>query len=393
MSEVKEEGTFKIKKKPRLKNMEQPEVIKVDLANPPKKEEDAVQEQITDDSNDIVGQPQNATNSEKVVEEVRDAVEEKEENVIGEIVDNETTGSTEGTVEGSNEGATTLQDKEAILQEAQAQAQLPENIDSLVKFMNETGGSIEDYVRLNADYSKVDDVALIREFYSKTKPHLDKDDVTMMLEDFLIDEDTMDEKEMRKKKIAYKEEVAKAKTFLNDLKDNYYKEVKSRPGVSGKQQEAIDFFNRYSQQQEVAEKQHQDFIAKSNEMLSKAFKGFEFNLGEKKVNYKLSNPLSVAETQSNIGNVLGKFLNEDGSVKDPVGYHKAMYAARNADTLIKQFYEQGKADAIKEIEAKSKNISGEARKSLAGQDVFVNGIKVKAINGVDSSKLKIKKKF
>jgi len=214
-----------------------------------------------------------------------------------------------------------------------------------------------------------------------------------MLEDFLIDEDTMDEREMRKKKIAYKEEVAKAKTFLNSLKDNYYKEVKSRPGVSANDQKAIDFFNRYNQQQEAAQKQHQDFIAKSNEIFSNEFKGFEFNLGEKKVNYKLSNPKSVAETQSNIANIVGKFLNEDGSVKDPVGYHKAMYAARNADTLIKQFYEQGKADAIKEIEAKSKNISSEARKSLSGQDVFINGIKVKAINGVDSSKLKIKKKF
>lgn len=392
MSEVKEEGTFKIKKKPKLKNMEQPEVIKVDLANPPKKEEDAVQEQITDDSNDIVGQSENATNSEKVVEEVRDAVEEKEENVIEEISD-EATGSTEGTVEGSNESATTLQDKEAILQEAQAQAQLPENVDSLVKFMSETGGSIEDYVRLNADYSNVDSNVLLREYYKQSKPHLDAEDVSILMEDFTYDEDVDDDKEIRKKKIAYKEEVAKAKTFLNGLKDNYYKEVKSRPGVSGQQQKAIDFFNRYSQQQEVAEKQHQDFITKSNEIFSNEFKGFEFNLGEKKVNYKLSNPSAVAETQSNIGNVLGKFLNEDGSVKDPVGYHKAMYAARNADTLIKQFYEQGKADAIKEIEAKSKNISGEARKSLAGQDVFVNGIKVKAINGVDSSKLKIKKKF
>ena len=392
MSEVKEEGTFKIKKKPKLKNMEQPEVIKVDLANPPKKEEDAVQEQITDDSNDIVGQPEDATNSEKVVEEVRDAVEEKEENVIEEISD-EATGSTERTVEGSDESATTLQDKEAILQEAQAQAQLPENVDSLVKFMNETGGSIEDYVRLNADYSNIDSNMLLREYYKQSKPHLDAEDVSILMEDFTYDEDVDDDKEIRKKKIAYKEEVAKAKTFLNSLKDNYYKEVKSRPGVSANDQKAIDFFNRYNQQQETAQKQHEDFITKSNEIFSNEFKGFEFNLGEKKVNYKLSNPKSVAETQSNIANIVGKFLNEDGSVKDPVGYHKAMYAARNADTLIKQFYEQGKADAIKEIEAKSKNISGEARKSLSGQDVFVNGIKVKVINGVDSSKLKIKKKI
>lgn len=392
MSEVKEEGTFKIKKKPKLKNMEQPEVIKVDLANPPKKEEDAVQEQSTDDSNAVVGQPEDAANSEKVVEEVRDAVEEKEENVIEEISD-EATGSTERTVEGSDESATTLQDKEAILQEAQAQAQLPENVDSLVKFMNETGGSIEDYVRLNADYSNIDSNMLLREYYKQSKPHLDAEDVSILMEDFTYDEDVDDDKEIRKKKIAYKEEVAKAKTFLNSLKDNYYKEVKSRPGVSANDQKAIDFFNRYNQQQETAQKQHEDFITKSNEIFSNEFKGFEFNLGEKKVNYKLSNPKSVAETQSNIANIVGKFLNEDGSVKDPVGYHKAMYAARNADTLIKQFYEQGKADAIKEIEAKSKNISGEARKSLSGQDVFVNGIKVKVINGVDSSKLKIKKKI
>ena len=166
-----------------------------------------------------------------------------------------------------------------------------------------------------------------------------------------------------------------------------------RPGVTQEQKKAIDFFNRYKEDQEVAEKRHSDFLGITKRMFTNDFKGFDFNVGEKKFRYGIKNPSEVAETQSNISNFIGKFLDQEGNIKDHVGYHKALYAATNADTIAQHFYEQGKADAIKEVVTKSKNITTEPRQTSVG-NVFVNGLKVQAISGLDSSKLKIKtKKF
>jgi len=270
---------------------------------------------------------------------------------------------------------------------------LPENIEKLVSFMEETGGTLEDYVRLNSDYSSVSEEVLLREYYKKTKPHLDAEDINIILEDFSYDEELDDEKDIRKAKIALKEEVAKAKSFLEQTKSKYYDEIKLRPGVTQEQQKAIDFFNRYNENQAVAERKHSEFLNRTKQMFNNDFKGFDFNVGEKKFRYSVKNPSEVAEVQSDISNFIGKFLDKDGNVSDHVGYHKALYAARNADTMAQHFYEQGKADAIKEIAAKSKNITTEPRQTSAG-NVFVNGLQVKAISGLDSSKLKIKtKKF
>jgi len=276
------------------------------------------------------------------------------------------------------------------VQQAEPTKQLPENIEKLVSFMEETGGTVADYVRLNADYTNVDNNTLVREYYKQTRPHLDHDDVSLLLEDFDYDEELDDEKEIRKKKIAFKEEVGKAKNFLEDLKGKYYDEIKLRPGVTQEQQKAVDFFNRYSEEQQVIKQRQENFSAKTNQLFSNDFKGFDFSVGDKKFKYGVKNPEVVAKAQTDIGNFVKKFLNDKGEISDANGYHKALYAARNADTLAQHFYEQGKADAVKDVMAKSKNISTEPRQSAQGE-VFVNGLKVKAISGVDSSKLKIKK--
>ena len=267
---------------------------------------------------------------------------------------------------------------------------LPENIEKLVSFMEETGGTVADYVRLNADYSNVDSNTLVREYYKQTRPHLDHDDVSLLLEDFIYDEELDDEKEIRKKKIAFKEEVGKAKNFLEDLKGKYYDEIKLRPGVTQEQQKAVDFFNRYSEEQQVVKQRQEHFSTTTSELFSNDFKGFDFSVGDKKFRYGVKNPESVAKAQTDIANFVKTFLNDKGEISDAKGYHKALYAARNADTLAQHFYEQGKADAVKDVMAKSKNISTEPRQSAQGE-VFVNGLKVKAISGVDSSKLKVKK--
>ena len=282
--------------------------------------------------------------------------------------------------------------KEAVRDEKILGKPLPENIEKLVSFMEDTGGTVEDYVRLNADYSTISENALIKEYYKKTKPYLESEDIDLMLEDYEYDEDLDEDRDIRKKKIAFKEEVAKAKNFLEDTKSKYYDEIKLRPGVTQDQQKAMDFFNRYNEDQETAERQHEDFKFKTNSYFTDEFKGFEFDVSGKKFRYGIQDPNKLAQDQSSINNFVGKFLDKEGNIVDHKGYHKAIFAATNADKLMGHFYEQGKSDATKSIINKSKNPSSQVRE--ASPTGFINGLKVKSVSGYDSSKLKIKtKKF
>jgi hypothetical protein len=358
------------------------ETVKLDLS---KKQEDAVQEPET---KKVVLQPDETKEEQKLgLQEVGETHEEQkptEESLspVSEITEEEVKEETK---------IVEQELKEAIRDEKVTGKPLPENIEKLVSFMEETGGDINDYVRLNADYTNINEDVLLREYYKQTKPHLDREEVDFILEDnYSWDEDVDEERAIKKKKLAYKEEIAKARNFLEQTKSKYYDEIKLRPGVTQEQQKAMDFFNRYNKEQDVATKQHADFEKRTNQMFSDEFKGFEFNVGEKRFRYGVSNPQEVAKSQSNLSHFVKKFLNEDGSVKDHVGYHKAIYAAENADTIAKHFYEQGKADAVKDVVAKSKNINVESRTPASEGDVYVGGFKVKAISGVDSSRLKIK---
>ena len=370
MSTVKEEQeSLKVKiKKPSLKRPND-QVYKLDLT---KKEEDAVQEQTTnevpvrDESKTSEGVPE-----QNVEKETENTATESKEEIISPISE-------------------VTQDNVAPVVENKPNIEIPENIEKLISFMKDTGGTVEDYVRLNADYSKVDNDTLLIEYYSKTKPHLDREEIEFLIEDnFSYDEEVDEEKEIKKKRLAAKEEIAKARKFLDETKSKYYDEIKLRPGVTQEQQKAMDFFNRYNKEQEIANKRHESFQRRTNEMFASEFKGFEFNLGDKKFRYNVNNVSDVAEKQSNLNTFVKKFLNNEGEVVDTVGYHKAIYAAENADTIANHFYEQGKADAVKDMMAKSKNVSAEPR-AQAGGDVFINGLRVKAISGADSSKLKFK---
>ena len=380
---VKEEGSFKIKKKPgRPKKLnKQEDIIKVDLSKKEEKVEDAVEEQTTDEvlvrDESKVSEEVLKENIEETTEKPTEQSEEKEEVItINEITEEE-----EKVEEPIVEKTT-----EPVIE----QRQLPENIEKLVKFMEETGGTVEDYVRLNADYSNVDDNTLIREYYKQTKPHLNIEEVNFLLEDsFSYDEEVDEERDIKKKKLAFKEEIAKARKFLENTKSKYYDEIKLRPGVTQEQQKAMDFFNRYNEEQKMVKSNHDRFKLNTKNYFNQDFKGFDFSVGEKKFRYGVSNTEKVADAQSDLTNFVGKFLNEKGEVKDYASYHKAIYAAENVDTIANHFYEQGKADAIKDMTAKSKNISNEPRTTSTG-DVYINGLKVKAIDGVDSSKLKLR---
>ena len=399
-TEVKQEGEFKIKKRTPKKLIGNEEVIKVDLSKPPvepKKEEtkDAVQEPSTKEV-DVYESSGDGKEVGKGNAEEQASAKKTEEKVIEEspiqIIEDEEDNSEEAGVAGSDEATATASEQKEVLQETKAQ-ELPEGVDKLIKFMEETGGNVQDYARLNADYSNVDSDTLLREYYKQNKPHLDAEDVNLLLEDFTWDEEVDEAKDIRKKKIAYKEEVAKAKNFLEQTKNKYYEEIKLRPGVTQEQQKAMDFFNRYTEEQKRNEAVREGFINTTKNYFSNDFKGFDFKLGDKKVRYGIKDPNSIAESQKDLTDFVGTFLDKNGQMKDPAGYHKAIYAARNADTMATHFYEQGRADAIKEQVAKTKNITTEPRQTAPG-DVFVNGLKVKAISGLDSSKLKIRtKKF
>jgi len=374
----KQEGEFKVKpRKPSMKKMlSENEPIKVNF--PPIGEEPIKV---------VIPKEAPAVIQEQPVAELPKVEQEAEavfENVVQEI-------SEEEIKEEAKEIAKELEYHAA--EPVNAGKALPENIEKLVSFMEETGGTVEDYVRLNADYSNVNNNALLKEYYKSTKPHLDSEEIEFLLEDkFYYDEDLDEERDVRLKKLAFKEEVSKAKKYLDDTKAKYYAEIKSRPTINNEQQKANDFFNRYNSEQIKAAKQHEDFKQQTTSLFNNEFKGFEFNLGEKKFRYNVQNPNQVAETQSNINSFVGKFLDNDGNVTDTKGYHKALYSAMNADKIANHFYEQGKADAVKEVITNSKNPSVGAPRQAA--DTFVGGLKIKSVSGWDSAKLKIQtKKF
>jgi len=390
MSEqVKEEGTFKIKSKP--KQLVKNDIVKVNLSKTKKQEKDAVQ---VGETKKVAVEEQagNSPQVDKSVSEPKEVSETKEEQpIIQEVVEKEKPNE-----EKVEEEIVQLGEKieEKVIaptpEEAREVAKLPENIEKVVDFMKETGGTLEDYVRLNADYSNVDNDTLLREYYKQAKSHLDSSEINFMIEDnFSFDEEVDEERDIRKKKLAYKEEVAKARKHLDGLKSQYYEEIKLRPGTTQDQQKAMDFFNRYNEEQNTAQQQHEDFKSNTKDYFTNDFKGFDISVGEKKFRYGVKNPSEVATKQSNITNTIKKFLDDKGNVKDVKGYHKAMYAAENVDKIAQHFYEQGKSDATKDLVAKSKNISEDVRPAPTG-DVFVGGLKVKAISGLDSSKLKIK---
>jgi hypothetical protein len=362
-------------------------VYRVDLSKPPKTKEDTIREQIADDTS--------TSEKTEVIEEPQDSKEptEQEESII-ELIKEES--NAEEVQQGQEELQQQAQSQEEELQQEEVAQpiDLPENIQKVVDFMKETGGTLEDYVRLNTDYSSVDEKTLLKEYYKQTKSHLDNEEIDFLIEDnFSFDEDLDDERDIRRKKLAYKEELTKARSFLGDLKSKYYDEVKMTSRLAPEQKEAIEFYNQYKKQQEeltaAQAKQSEAFVKQTENVFNQEFKGFDFNVGENKYRFKVQDVEQTKKAQSDIVEVFGKFLDENNMLKDANGYHKALFAARNADKIANHFYEQGRAEAIKEIEAKAKNINMDPRKTNQGF-VEAGGVKVRAISGEDSSKLRIK---
>jgi len=383
-----DDSVDKIKVKSKLKmkkfNNEQ-EVVKLDLSKKPE-EKNETKEEATNDSVDdgrVVEVVEN-TGATQEQKEIQQEEKTQEQPVVEEITEEQQ----ETKVEEVKEEVV------KAVEEAEAEGKpLPENVEKLMQFMEETGGDINDYVKLNQDYSKLDNISLLKEYYKQTKPHLDSEEIDFLMEDyFSFDEDVDEEVDVKRKKLALKEQVAQAKQHLDGAKSKYYEEIKSGSKLTNEQQKAVDFFNRYDkeskEQKEIAEKQQRTFLNKTSQVFNKDFKGFEYNVGDKKFRFNVKNTNDVKESQSDISNFVKKFLNKNNEMEDAKGYHKSIYTAMNADAIAQHFYEQGKADALKQSVAKSKNINMQPRQQHSGE-LNVDGLKFKVL-GENSSDFKFK---
>ena len=400
------EGTFKIKK-PTEKPTEAPAVVeqveqtgpasvsedgtlKLDLSKPVEPNANTEQEtanvvadqqteSVQEVEAEVPQQPEPVQTNEPVQEEL-------ESEFLQEITDEEVVEQVEELEE---------QVEQAIV-EKDLGIELPENIQKVVNFINETGGSLEDYVKLNVDYNSLDEDQLLKEYYQTSKPHLDGDEVAFLLdENFAFDEDIDDDRDVIKKKIARKEELSKAKTYLDNLKSTYYEEIKGGSKLAPEQKKAVEFFNRYTKENELAtqtaEKQTNAFLDKTGKLFNENFKGFDYSVGDKKYRFKVKDAETVKNNQSDINNFIKKFLNEDGVMSDAQGYHKSLFTAMNADSVAQHFYEQGKSDAMKESVSNSKNIKMGARGVHENVKPNDGGWSVRSVDsGSSDSKLKIK---
>ena len=313
----------------------------------------------------------------------------QQENI--EATNEETTGEQEQTIQ--NEESEIAEDAQE--EQVEEYVELPENIQKLMDFMEETGGDLQDYVKLNTDVKDLDDSEVLHDYYKRTKPHLNNEEINFLLEDrYSYDEEEDDQKEVKRKKLALKEQVAEARSYLDGQKSKYYEDIKAGSKLTSEQQDAIEFFNRYNQDEEqnmkIVKHQQETFVNKTEQVFNENFKGFEFNVGDQKMTYNIQNIDDVKNTQIDINNFVGKFLNE-GLMSDAAGYHKGLFTAMNPDAIAKHFYEQGKSDAIKQSVADSKNIntSRESHKVYEGE----GGLKIRVLgNDSDDMKLRIKKR-
>ena len=360
-------------------------IVKVDLSKPIIPEENETKENNADDSG-VVAEPENA-DAPQEQEKIQPEAETQETPIIEEVTEEQVEEQVEEIAEEASE---------AIKESMNTGKPLPENIQKLMDFMEETGGDLNDYVKLNQDYSNLNDEALLKEYYTQTKPHLNSEEINFLMEDsFSYDEDTEDDRDIRRKKLALKEQVASARAHLDGQKSKYYEEIKAGSKLTQEQQKAVDFFNRYNKETEEIAKNSEinrnNFTKKTEQVFNDKFKGFEYNVGDKNYRFNVKDIDKIKTEQSDINNFMTKFVDENNALKDAKGYHKALFTAANTDAIAKHFYEQGKADALKDSVAKAKNVDMNPRQSHG--EIEAGGLKFKVLGDNSSDfKFKIKNK-
>tara|TARA_R110001592_G_scaffold3185_6_gene17939 strand:- start:903 stop:2105 length:1203 start_codon:yes stop_codon:yes gene_type:complete len=372
----------------KFKSADDESVTKVDLSKPPKtkEEKNETKEEVKQDNADdsgVVAVDENADTTQEQEKVSEETETQEEQPVLEEVTEEEVKEQAEELTE---------EVEEAVAQAEEAGTPLPENLQKVVDFMEETGGSLEDYVRLNQDFSKYDDMTVLREYYKQTKSHLSTEEIEFMIEDsFSYNEEDDNEREIKKKKIALKEQVASAKAHLDGQKSKYYEEIKAGSKLTNEQQKAVDFFNRYNKESEetkkVVDNNTKVFEQKTNNLFTDKFKGFAYDVGDKKYRFNVKNVSDVKQKQSDLNNFMTKFVDKNSTLVDAEGYHKGLFTAMNPDAVAKHFYEQGKSDALKQSIAKAKNVDMQPRQAFG--EVKADGLKVRVL-GNNSSDFKFK---
>jgi hypothetical protein len=275
--------------------------------------------------------------------------------------------------------------------------ELPEDVSAFLKYKKETGRGINDFMKLQVNYDELNPDQVLREYYAATENDLDSEDIEYLMgEKFSYDEEFDEESVVKQKQIAKKRELAKAKKYFNDLKETYKVPVESANApVNEEELESYNAYKEYiSQSQSVQEenrKRAEYFAKKTEELFNDEFKGFEFVVGDQKLVFTPGEAKEVKNVQSDINNFISRYLDDNGMVKDHVGYHKALSAALNPDKLATYFYEKGKADAVGDFTSRSKNIDMNVRTSP--QQLSNNsGLKIRAVESKYDRDFKIRSK-
>ena len=287
----------------------------------------------------------------EVPQEEEQQVEEKQEETVEETQQEPQEEQVEETkVEDTAVEEEVREEPEEVLSNTEEKnIELPEDVKAFMKFNEETGRGMEDYVKLNVNYDEMDQADLLRQYIKQEKPHFDEDDVSYYIESNYVSSEDDDDNVARKKKLDLKETIYKAKEYFNKLKDDYYTPVESTGQVPDDYKEAFSFYSDYKKKQEkqdlLSKKRGQYFLEQTNKLYDQ-IEGFEFDLGDSKQVYKINDKESAKKQTASLNDFVGKFLDKDGYIKDTVGYHRAMTLAAQPDQFAKYFYELGKASAV-----------------------------------------------
>ena len=282
-----------------------------------------------------------------------------------------------------------------LFAEKEANEELPEDVSAYLKYKKDTGRGIEDFYNLQKDYDSMEDDSVLASYYSITEEGLDAIDIQDIMEDkFSIDEELDEPRDIKKKKLAKKRELAKAKKFLNEQKDKYKIPLESSGGgLSNNQQENLNAYKSYLEESksigEQNQKKYDYFLNKTNEVFNSEFKGFEFNVGDSNITFKPGTTEELKNVQSDVNNYINKFMDKDGRIEDPKGYHRSLAVAMNPEKFAQFFYDQGVSATVDNVSRKSKNINMDVRQ--AAQTITKDGMKIRAVGDTNSgSGLKIR---
>jgi len=281
-----------------------------------------------------------------------------------------------------------------LFAEREQQEELPEDVKAYYEYRKKTGRGIEDYIKLNRDFDSMSEDQLLREYFLSTGEAIDSEDAEMMIEDYQWDEDLDEEKDIKKKKLALKKVVAKAKEFFTEQKEMYKQPLESSTvGISQSEKEEFEAYKQYiaqaKTQDEELQRRRDWYEQKTNEVFQD-FKGFDFKIGDTTFTFAPSSAAELKQNQLNTGNFINKFLDESGLLKDARGYHRALAVAMNPDRFAKFFYEQGMADATEDVTRKMKNVEMSERK--APEVTRKDGVQIRAVNPSSGKGLRIRSK-